>query len=235
MESSETTPAGTWRALRRAYPKTLAVILSLVAGMVVINGLVAARWWRYRQEISRLRSGMTEAERQQADIVLASEQHRMRVLLELVRRQARGDRELHLAVSVDSGRMYLEREGVVLRTMEVRIGPERLVGTPPDTVRLIAPRGARTITRVLTARDAWEVPAWVFQARGLAVPADRNVPGALGAVGVLLTGGTVLYARPGAGPLADSAFVLPGAVRLAVEDLRAIAPNLGPGTSVYFY
>jgi hypothetical protein len=29
--------------------------------------------------------------------------------------------------------------------------------------------------------------------------------------------------------------VLPGAIRVSVQDLRAIAPNLTPGMSVYLY
>jgi hypothetical protein len=52
---------------------------------------------------------------------------------------------------------------------------------------------------------------------------------------VLLSGGSVLYATPASGPLADSSYVLPGAIRLGAEDLRAIAPNLSPGVAVYFY
>ena len=235
MQAPRTPPASTPRSLWRAYPKTVTMLLLIVAALLVVDGMMAARWWRYRDEVERLRAGMTDAERQHADLVLSSEQHRMRVMLELVRRQARGDRELHLEVSVDSGRMYLEREGVLLRTMQVRIGPGRLVGTGPDTVRLVAPRGARTIERVLTARDAWEVPRWVFEERGLTVPDDRNVKGALGNVGVILTGGALLYSAPIDGPLADSSFVLPGSVRLDPSDLKAIAPNLVAGVSVYFY
>ena len=48
---------------------------------------------------------------------------------------------LHLSVSVDSGTMFLEREGAVLREMPVRVGREQLAGTAPDTVRVAAPRG----------------------------------------------------------------------------------------------
>jgi len=45
----------------------------------------------------------------------------------------------------------------------------------------------------------------------------------------------VIYALPDSGILADSAYVLPGAVRLSRRDLRAIAPIITPGLSVYFY
>ena len=229
------TPPGKWRALWRAYPKTVGFLLLIVTATLAADAALGARWWRYRDETQRLRANMTDAERQQADLELATEQHQLRVTLELVRRQARGDRELHLAVAVDSGRMYLEREGVVLRTMDVRIGAERLVGAPPDTVRLAAPRGSRTITRVLSAGDSWSVPQWVFEERGLPVPESRDVKGGLGKVGVVLSGGTLIYSTPSSGPLADSSFTLPGSILMHAKDLAAIAPNLAPGLAVYFY
>jgi hypothetical protein len=235
MQPTETAPESKWRALRREYPKTVTTLIALSVGMILLAVSVGTEFWRYRSEVQRLRAGMTDAERQRADLALKSEQHRVRVMLELVRRQARGDRELHLAVAVDSGRMYLEREGVVLRTMQVRLGPERLVGTPPDTVRVVAPRGARTVTRVVSSRQAWEVPRWVFEERQLSVPPDRMIKGALGNMGIVLNGGALIYATPDAGPLADEDYVLPGAVLVSAADLRAIAPNIVPGLSVYFY
>lgn len=207
----------------------------LLVGLLATNAALATRFSRYRSEIARLRDGMTDSERRRADLVLASEQHRMRVALELVRRQARGDRELHLAVNVDSGRMYLEREGVLLREMDVLIGTSRPMDTPTDTVHLVAPRGARTVTHILTSRDAWDIPPWVFTDRALTMPDNRSTAGALGAVGIVLSGGTVIYARPAKGPLSDSAYVLPGSVLAAEKDLRAIAPNIVPGMTVYFY
>jgi hypothetical protein len=235
MHASPETPASGLRALRQRYPKTVAVLLTIVIAVAVADIALLSQYLRYRSEVRRLRAGMTDAERQHADLVLASEQHRIRVMVELARRQARGDRELHLAVAVDSGRMHLEREGVVLRSMDIRIGPEKLAGNAPDTLRLVAPRGARTVQRVLTSRDTWEVPRWVFEDRGLPVPNDRAIRGALGGTGVVLNGGTLIYSTPSQGPLADSAYVLPGAILVDARDLAAIAPNIVPGLSVYFY
>jgi hypothetical protein len=131
--------------------------------------------------------------------------------------------------------MYLEREGALLREMPVQIGPERRVGVAPDTVRLATPRGLRTVARLMAANDAWDVPEWVYTERGVTVPPSRSVRGALGPVAVLLNGGTVIYSMPSAGPLNDSGYVLPGAVRARAEDLRAILPNLSAGVRVYFY
>jgi hypothetical protein len=213
----------------------VALSSALIGLLGIANVVLGATQARYRREVERLRSSMSDAERQRVDLVVGSEQHRLRVALELVRRQARGDRELHLAVEVDSGRIVLERDGVVLREMAAEFGPSRLVGVAPDTIRLVPPRGARTVTRLVAEDDAWEVPAWVYGDRELPVPEDRSARGALGHLGIVLSGGTVLYALPDSGPLADRAYVLPGAVRVSAADLRAIAPNIAPGMSVYFY
>jgi len=40
---------------------------------------------------------------------------------------------------------------------------------------------------------------------------------------------------PSVGPLNDSSYVLPGAVRARASDLEAVAPNLAPGVTVYLY
>ncbi|MFP5356475.1 MAG: hypothetical protein ACLGIK_15235 [Gemmatimonadota bacterium] len=213
----------------------MAILATLIALFLVGDVLLAMRYLRYRGETDRLRGEMTEAERQRTDMISASEDNRLSVMLELLRRQAAGDRELHLAVSVDSGTMLLERDGALLREMRVEMGGERVVGSGSDTVRIVAPRGARSVERILGPRDGWEVPAWLFADRGLAPPGERRLPGVLGANALVLSGGTVIYALPDSGVLADSGYVIPGAVRLSRADLRAIAPNITPGLTVYFY
>ena len=119
--------------------------------------------------------------------------------------------------------------------MPIEVGREKRVGSPPDTIHIAAPRGARTVERVLGAKDRWEVPRWVFIDRNVPVPDDRGVPGVLGPGAIVLSGGAVIYAPPKEGLLSDSAYVLPGAIRARAQDLRAIAPNLTPGMSVYLY
>ncbi|HEX9564045.1 MAG TPA: hypothetical protein VF981_08745 [Gemmatimonadaceae bacterium] len=226
---------GFWMVLRRRFPLALPLIIAFVALTVAADSVLALRYLRYRAETERLREGMTEAQRERTDLVVEAEEHRFRVETELLRRQVRSDQELHLAVNVDSGRMILERDGVTLREMPVRLGPERLRGAGDDSTILIPPLGKRTIARVLNAEDAWDVPALVYQERGLPTPENRQVRGALGSLAIVLNSGTVLYAVPESGPLADSSIVLPGSVRASRADLRAIAENLKPGTSVYFY
>ena len=190
---------------------------------------------RYVDEDARLRESMSALQRQQADAILSNEQNKVRMMIELVRRQAQIDKQLHLAIPVDSGVMYLEQEGALLREMPVQVGPERRVGTPPDTVYMVAPRGTRTVERILGASDAWEVPAWVYTDRKLALPASRALKGALGPAAVVLVGGTVIYSSPTVGPLNDSTYVLPGSIRTRAADLQAIAANLKAGMTVYFY
>lgn len=224
-----------WGEFRQAYPGilwTMSIALLLILAMDI--WLVVKRN-RYAGEVARLRQGMTEVERKRADIAIESEENRLSVMLELMRRQAAGDRALHLSVSVDSAMMFLELEGASLRDMSVEVGPERRVGTAPDTVQMVAPRGMRTVTRLLGPNDSWEVPAWVYADRGVPVPAERSLKGALGPAAIVLDGGTVIYSMPSVGPLNDSTYVLPGAVRARAADLSAIAPNVKPGLKVYFY
>ena len=216
---------------RRARNTILVIVILAIAANVVL----AARYLRYREETNRLRAGMTKAQLERADAVVAAERHRLRVEFELIRRQARGDRQLHLAVNVDSGRMILERDGVVLREMAVRLGPERFPGPLGDSTISVQSLGQRTVERVLSERDTWEIPRVVFDDRGMPVPDNRRLRGALGDAAILLSGGTVVYAVPESGPLADTSYVLPGSLQVAAADLEALSANIKPGMAVYLY
>lgn len=224
-----------WRALKARHPFASRTLVGLILVLLATNAWAITRWLRYSGETRRLRANMSDVEKAKVDVELADQGNRLRVMMELVRRQARGDRDLHLAVVVDSGLMRLQRSGAVLRSMNVRLGPERAVGTGPDAVRVVAPRGERTVSRIVSERQPWAVPRWVYRDRGGSAPNDTVVRGGLGPVGIVLSDGTVIYALPDAGPLADSAYVLPGSVRAERDDLRAIAPNLSAGMKVYFY
>lgn len=215
--------------------RTWNAIFVILILAIVANAILAARYFRYREETGRLRAGMTKAQLERTDAVVAAEKHRLRVEFELIRRQARGDRQLHLAVNVDSSHMILERDGVVMREMPVRLGPERFRGAQADTAIQVQALGKRTVDRVLAAGDAWEVPAIVFNDRGIPVPENLRVKGALGRGAILLNDGAVVYAVPESGPLADSTYVLPGSVQVSAEDLKALAASIRPGMAVYFY
>src|SRR5262245_4741624 len=219
------------RSKRRGRNAVFLIIL-LAAGA---NTILAARWISYRQETSRLRAGMTNAQRERADAVVTAERHRLRVEWELIRRQARGDRQLHLSVNIDSGHMILERDGVVLRDMPVRLGPERFRGATGDSAISVQVLGQRTVRRVFSAADSWDVPRVVFADRGIPVPDSRRIRGALGDDAILLTEGVVVYAVPESGPLADTSYVLPGSIQVAAADLKALSASIRPGMAVYFY
>jgi hypothetical protein len=224
-----------WSEFRQAYPGILATMGIALLVMLAFDMWLVYNRQRYEVEIERLRGGMSEVEKEKADMILASDEQRFSVMLELIRRQSRVDETLHLGISLDSSVMYLERAGARLRVMPVRVGPEKTVGVPPDTVRMVVPRGVRTVEQVINGPTSWDVPAWVFTDRGLPAPTQRSIAGALGPVAIVLSGGTVVYSPPTAGPLNDPEYVLPGGVRARAEDLRAIAPNLQPGMKVYFY
>ena len=163
-----------WREFRRAYPGILTTMGFALVVLIALDVWLVRKRGRYVDEDARLRESMSALQRQQADAILSNEQNKVRMMIELVRRQAQIDKQLHLAVPVDSGVMYLEQEGALLREMPVQVGPERRVGTPPDTVYMVAPRGTRTVERILGASDAGEVPAWVYTDRKLALPARQS-------------------------------------------------------------
>lgn len=224
-----------WREFRAAHRGFVRTVGAALAVLLALDVVVLLERHRYGQETARLRASMSAVERDRTDAILAADEDRLALSVELLRRRAVGDQALHLAVAIDSGRLLLERDGARLRDMRVEVGPARRVGAPPDTLHIAAPRGERTVARVLGAADAWEVPRWVYVDRGLPVPDDRTVRGALGARALVLSGGTVVYTLPTAGPLNDPAYVLPGAIRVREADLAAIAENVAPGMSVYLY
>lgn len=223
-----------WREFRHSYPGLVVTMAIAAAIFLAADGWLYLRYRRYVRETAELRASMTDVERNRTDALLAQEENRVRVMVELFKRQAKLDPTLHLSVSLDSGVMYLERDGALLREMPITIGPEKRVGISPDTLHIAAPRGKRTVERLLGETDAWPLPAWVFQDRGVA-PVSGALPGALGPAAIALDGGTVIYSLPSVGPLNDSGYVMPGAVRVRASDLKAIAPNLHAGVAVYFY
>lgn len=223
-----------WRDFRRQYPGFIFTMALGLAAMIAIDGWLIYKRLAYSAEINRLRANMSESEREKTDLIVRSEENKIRMAIELVRRQARLDRRLHLSIPLDSATMYLEREGAILRQIPVEIGPERVAGVAPDTVRMVVPRGERTVQKVLE-NDAWTVPAWVYTDRGIATQAERSIRGALGPVALILDGGVVIYSVPSVGPLADSAYVMPGSIRAPEDHLRAILPNLEVGMKVYLH
>jgi hypothetical protein len=223
-----------WREFRHSYPGIVATMTIAMVMLLAADGWLLRKHLRYRRETAQLRGSMTEVERNRTDAVLAQSENRLKIMIEMFKRQAKVDATLHLSVSVDSGVMYLERDGALLRAMPVTIGADRRVGAGADTVHIAAPRGKRLVERLLEESTVSELPSWVYGDRGIP-QGETRLKGALGPAAIMLDGGTVIYSLPSVGPLNDSSYVLPGAIRARASDLKAIAPNLKAGVAVYFY
>src|SRR4029079_1878331 len=100
--------------------------------------------------VTRLQANMTDQERSRTDAIVEAENNKTRIALELARRQAQIEKTLHISIAVDSGKMYLEREGVVLREMAAAFGPEGKVG--PDSIPVVIPRGEMSVATIGTDR-----------------------------------------------------------------------------------
>jgi hypothetical protein len=137
---------GGWRDFRQAYPGFVFTLLVALIAMLAIDGLLVMKRRAYADEVARLQSNMTEQERAKSDAIVASEQNKTRIALELARRQAKIEKTLHISVAVDSGKMYLEREGAVLREMAAAFGPEAKVG--PDSIPVVIPRGQMSVATI---------------------------------------------------------------------------------------
>ena len=207
----------------------------LLTGTLVFDGALLWRRQRYLDEAARLRTGMSAIEAKRADAILSAEADQSGLMIQLMRQQAAGDNAIHLAINTDSSSVALESGLAQLRVFHADIGPERRVGVSPDTVHVTVPRGTRSIERILLATDRFELPAWLWTDRGLPIPAQRSEAGWTGPGAIVTTGGTLIYSTPASGPLADSSYIMPGAIRLPVADLNAIRGSLARGMKVYFF
>jgi hypothetical protein len=195
---------GKWSDFRRAYPGFVFVLGIAVVAMIAVDGWLLFKRVQYNRDVSQLRAHMTDAERQRTDAIVEAEQNKLRIAIELAKRQAKFDKRLHLNVSIDSSRMYLTREGAVLREMPVQFGPERGVSDTSSAPPAAVPRGERTIADLSDTRITLDGGAFIFTSR---TPRLET----------------------------DSSQVPPGSLRIALEDMQAIKPNLSAGMKVYFY
>jgi hypothetical protein len=136
---------GSWRDFRRAYPGFVFVLGLGLTAMIAVDGWLIVKRATYNRDVRQLREHMTQAERERTDLIVQSEQNKLRIAIELAKRQAKFDKKLHLNVSVDSSRMYLTREGALLREMPVQFGPERIPSASADAPPAAIPRGERTV------------------------------------------------------------------------------------------
>lgn len=218
----------------RRRRRWLWALVLVTLAVVAADFALLARQRRYRDETERLRAGMSEVERKRADAILARDRNRDAVIFELLRKQALGDPDLHLSVLLDSSVMYLERSNAILRRIPIVVGRDAAVDSIDDGRRVTVPKGTRSVERIIGNRESYELPLWVWEQRQLPIPDDRADPRFLGRGAIVLTGGTLIYAQPDDGPLADD-WVMPGTVRMSTDDFRAVVPNLERGTRVYLF
>jgi len=131
--------------------RTLKVAAALFLFLVAADIWLATRRSAYIHEIGRLRAGMTAAERRRSDLIVSTEQDKLRMELVLAKHQAQWDSKLHLSIAADSGRMYLERDGAMLREMRVSIAPDRIPSVNHNDSAVATPLGQRTIVAVDTS------------------------------------------------------------------------------------
>jgi len=143
---------GSWRDFRRAYPGFVFVLGLGLITMVAVDAWLLAKRVKYNHDVKVLREHMTDAERERTDAIVQSEQNKLQIAIELAKRQAKFDKKLHLNVSVDSARMYLTREGALLREMPVQFGPERVPAESSSAPPAALPRGERTVAGISETR-----------------------------------------------------------------------------------
>lgn len=172
---------GGWRDFRLAYPGFVFVLGLGLGLMVVVDAWLVYKRVRYNSEVSSLRSRMTDAERQRTDLIVQTEENKLRLAIELAKRQAKFDKKLHLNVSIDSARMYLTREGALLREMPVQFGPERAASATSAEPPAAIPRGERTVADLSSTRIVLDGGAQILVASSASLANDSTPipPGSL--------------------------------------------------------
>jgi len=149
--------------------------------MIAVDGWLLVKRVKYNQDVKSLRDHMSQAERQRSDLIVQSEQNKLRIAIELAKRQAKFDKKLHLNVSVDSSRMYLTREGAVLREMPVQFGPERSPSESSDSLPAAIPRGERTVAELSDTKITLDGGAQILSSESAQLANDSTAipPGSL--------------------------------------------------------
>jgi hypothetical protein len=172
---------GTWRDFRGAYPGFVFVLGIGFVAMIAVDGWMLVKRVSYNQDVKQLRNHMSQAERERSDAIVQAEQNKLRIAIELAKRQAKFDKKLHLNVSVDSSRMYLTREGAVLREMPVQFGPERSPSQSSDSLPAAIPRGERTVADLSDTKITLDGGAQILSSESAQLANDSTAipPGSL--------------------------------------------------------
>jgi hypothetical protein len=68
-----------------------------------------------------------------------------------------------------------------------------------------------------------------------AIPRGERTVADLSDTRIVLDGGTQITSSKNTDPVTDSTPIPPGSLRISIEDMKAIMPNLSAGMKVYFY
>lgn len=225
--------------LHRRHPLFVGGVSALVVLLLVATGVVLWRGWRYHREEAYYSARLSADERALRDRILEARSRHAALGLALLRRELRirsaERRQLHLALSLDSGYLDLRHGPVTVRRARIQVGPDTVVRTPDGRIwRLVRPLGERRIARKLR-EPTIELPPWVYVLRGQPIPPPeaRRVPGGLGRYVLLLDDGTEIYSPPRQGPL--QGWVKPGGILVPEADLAAIFDAVSEDVPVYIY
>jgi hypothetical protein len=139
-----------WRALWVRNPWTMRFVWGIAVLIFAGDLFLVTKRVVYARETTRLRDGMSGVEKTRIDAGMQNDANRLLVMIELARRQARVDNTLNLAIALDSAALYLEQDGAILRAVHADIGPDTWERrSTKDSVQITAPRGTRTIERLV--------------------------------------------------------------------------------------
>ena len=77
-----------WRDFRRSSRGFITTLTLAVAIFVALDVFLVMRYQRYQRETQALRAAMSDVERKRTDELLAQNENRLKVMVELFRRQA---------------------------------------------------------------------------------------------------------------------------------------------------
>src|ERR1700682_5773573 len=78
---------GGWRDFRRADPGFLFFLGLGVVAMIAVDAWLVVKRVQYNHEVGQLRAHMTDAERERTDAIVQAEQNKLRIAIELAKRQ----------------------------------------------------------------------------------------------------------------------------------------------------
>src|SRR3982074_3404087 len=89
-----------WREFRDSYPGLVATMTIAAVIFLAADTWLVMRYRRYQRETAQLRASMTGVERNRTDALLAQNENRLKVMVELFKQKVEGARTQHHAGSL---------------------------------------------------------------------------------------------------------------------------------------